>query len=107
MLKIFAQRLVASVRETDAVARLAGDEFVVILERLHTPAETQLIARKILAAMNRPFDVHGTQLTVTTSIGIAWQADGRAQPTELLARADKALYEAKEAGRDTFSMAAA
>lgn len=107
VLKTFAQRLVASVRETDTVARLAGDEFVVILERLHTPAETQLVAHKILAAMNRPFDVNGLQLDVTTSIGIAWQADGRAQPTELLARADKALYEAKEAGRDTFSMAAA
>ncbi len=107
VLKIFAQRLVASVRETDAVARLAGDEFVVILERLHTPAETQVIAHKILAAMNRPFDVAGTRLAVTTSIGIAWQADGHAQPTELLARADKALYEAKEAGRDRFSIAAA
>jgi len=107
VLKIFSQRLVASVRETDAVARLAGDEFVVILERLHTPAETQFIARKILAAMNRTFEVAGTQLAVTTSIGIAWQADGHAQPTELLARADKALYEAKEAGRDTFSIAAA
>ena len=107
VLKIFAQRLVASVRETDAVARLAGDEFVVVLERLHTPAETQLIARKILTAMNRPFEVAGLQLDVTTSIGIAYQADGRAQPAELLARADKALYEAKEAGRDTFSMAAA
>ena len=107
VLKVFAQRLVASVRETDTVARLAGDEFVVILERLHTPAETQVIARKILAAMNKPFDVAGVQLAVTTSIGIAWQPDGRAQPTELLARADKALYEAKEAGRDTFSMAAA
>ena len=107
VLKIFAQRLVGSVRETDAVARLAGDEFVVILERLHTPAETQLIARKILAAMNRPFDVDGQQLAVTTSIGIAWQADGHAQPAELLARADKALYEAKEAGRDTFSIEAA
>jgi diguanylate cyclase (GGDEF)-like protein/PAS domain S-box-containing protein len=107
VLKIFARRLVASVRETDAVARLAGDEFVVILERLHTPAETQLVARKILAAMNRPFEVAGLQLEVTTSIGIAYQADGRAQPAELLARADKALYEAKQAGRDTFSMAAA
>jgi diguanylate cyclase (GGDEF)-like protein/PAS domain S-box-containing protein len=107
VLKIFAQRLVASVRETDTVARLAGDEFVVILENLHTPAEPQFIARKILATMNRPFEVDGLKLDITTSIGIAYQADGRAQPAELLALADRALYEAKDNGRNTFRMAAA
>ena len=107
VLRTFAQRLRTSVRETDVVARLAGDEFVVILERLHTPAEPQFIARKILAAINRPFEVAGTSLDVTTSIGIAWQPDGRVQPNALLARADKALYEAKESGRNTFRMAAA
>jgi len=107
VLRTFARRLASSVRETDAVARLAGDEFVVILERLHTPDETQLVAHKILAAMSRPFEIGELQLHVTASIGIAWQADGRARPDELLARADRALYDAKEAGRDTFSMAAA
>lgn len=107
VLKIFAERLVASVRETDTVARLAGDEFVVILESLHTPAEPQFIARKILATMGRPFDVAGVPLKVTTSIGIVWQADGHAQPSELLAMADKALYEAKDGGRNTFRLASA
>jgi diguanylate cyclase (GGDEF)-like protein/PAS domain S-box-containing protein len=107
VLRTFAQRLRASVRETDVVARLAGDEFVVVLERLHTPAEPQFIARKILAAINRPFEIAGTSLDVTTSIGIAWQPDGRVQPNALLARADKALYEAKDGGRNTFRMAAA
>jgi diguanylate cyclase (GGDEF)-like protein len=99
--------LKASVRETDTVARLAGDEFVVILENLHTPAEPQFIARKVLAAINRPFEVAGTKLDVTTSIGIAYQSDGRAQPAELVAAADKALYEAKEDGRNTFRVTAA
>ncbi len=107
VLQIFAQRLVASVRETDTVARLAGDEFVVILENLHTPAEPQFIARKILATMGRPFDVGGLQLDITASIGIAYHADGRILPAELLALADKALYEAKDGGRNTFRMAAA
>jgi diguanylate cyclase (GGDEF)-like protein/PAS domain S-box-containing protein len=107
VLKIFAQRLAASVRETDTVARLAGDEFVVILENLHTPAEPLFIARKILAAMGRPFEVNGLQLDITSSIGIAYQGGSHAQPAELLALADKALYEAKEAGRNTFRMAAA
>ena len=107
VLKIFARRLEASVRETDTVARLAGDEFVVILECLHTPAEPQFIARKILATMGRPFDVAGMPVDVSTSIGIAWQADGSAQPSDLLAMADKALYEAKDGGRNTYRLASA
>ncbi len=107
VLQEFGRRLKSSVRETDTVARLAGDEFVVILENLHTPAEPQFIARKVLAAINRPFDVAGVKLDVTTSIGIAYQADGRTHPAELVALADKALYEAKEEGRNTFRVVAA
>jgi diguanylate cyclase (GGDEF)-like protein/PAS domain S-box-containing protein len=105
VLKVFAQRLLASVRETDTVARLAGDEFVVVLEDLHTPAEPQFVARKILAAINRPFELANAALDVSTSIGIAFQGDGRILPAQLLAAADKALYEAKAGGRNTFRMA--
>ena len=107
LLKIFSQRLVSSVRETDTVARLAGDEFVVVLENLHTPAEPQFIARKILATMARPFELDGHLLSITTSIGIAFQRDALQSPAELLAQADKALYEAKAGGRNTYRMAAA
>ena len=107
VLKIFSQRLLASVRETDTVARLAGDEFVVVLENLHTPAEPQFVARKILATMSRPFEVDGRIVDITTSIGVAYQQDALQAPGELLASADKALYEAKAGGRNTFRMAAA
>jgi diguanylate cyclase (GGDEF)-like protein/PAS domain S-box-containing protein len=103
VLAIFARRLRQGVREVDTVARLAGDEFVVILEGLHTPFDPQTIAGKILASMAaQPFVVDGRELAVTASIGIAYQPDGRAQPAELLARADHALYESKAAGRGTF-----
>jgi diguanylate cyclase (GGDEF)-like protein/PAS domain S-box-containing protein len=104
VLKLFAARLSASVRETDTVARLAGDEFVVILEDLHTEAEPQFVARKILTAINRPFHVLGHELSVSTSIGIAFQADGRALPAQLLSAADKALYQAK-GRRNTYCFA--
>ncbi len=104
VLKVFAARLSASVRETDTVARLAGDEFVVVLEDLHTDAEPQFVARKILTAVNRPFSVLGRDLSVSTSIGIAFHADGSALPEQLLSAADRALYQAK-AERNTFCLA--
>ncbi len=107
VLKEFGRRVAGAVRETDTVARLAGDEFVVVVEGLHSAAEPETIACKILAAIGRPFDIEGAPLTVSTSIGIAFQPDGHAQPAELLARADAALYAAKTAGRNTFRVDAA
>ncbi|MBC7996026.1 MAG: diguanylate cyclase [Rhizobacter sp.] len=106
VLRLFGQRLLSCVRETDTVARLAGDEFVVILEELHTPAEPQFIARKIIAAINRSFELQEGLWDASTSIGIAFHAEGNAQPAALLAAADRALYEAKAGGRNTFRLAA-
>ncbi len=98
----FAQRLQACVRDTDTVARLAGDEFVIILEGLTAVQEAQAVAQKIIVAMQHPFDAGGRQCTVTTSIGVAvWQQDDD-DAQALLGRADEALYRAKSAGRNTF-----
>jgi len=100
------------VRATDTVARLGGDEFVVILEGIAGEAEAKAIASKIIARMAQPIDVEGESLCVTTSIGIAWCADiglaPQAAPSvrALLARADEALYDAKNAGRNTFRLLA-
>jgi diguanylate cyclase (GGDEF)-like protein/PAS domain S-box-containing protein len=102
VLQEFAWRLRHSVRTTDMVARLAGDEFVVILEALHSNAEPQFIARKILAGINLPFAIGGRTLAVTTSVGIAFQNGGQVSPADLLARADAALYQAKADGRNRY-----
>jgi diguanylate cyclase (GGDEF)-like protein/PAS domain S-box-containing protein len=99
VLKEFAVRLRASVRETDTVARLAGDEFVVILEGVHAPADAKQVARKILAAFEPPFEMGGGPLPVGTSIGIVVDQQGARAPDELLAAADDALYQAKRMGR--------
>lgn len=103
VLKEFARRLRECVRAVDMVARLAGDEFVVILEDLGSEQEPALVACKIAAAMARPFELEGEVLQISASIGIAYQpGDQPTRPELLLARADRALYEAKDAGRNTF-----
>jgi diguanylate cyclase (GGDEF)-like protein/PAS domain S-box-containing protein len=107
VLREFARRLRDCVRTTDTVARLAGDEFVVILEGVHTEAEPRFVARKIVAQINLPFELEDRMLAVTTSIGIAFHPGGAVSPEDLLARADAALYTAKAQGRNTYHLAAA
>jgi diguanylate cyclase (GGDEF)-like protein/PAS domain S-box-containing protein len=106
VLREFAHRLRQCVRGTDTVARLAGDEFVIILEGVHSEAEPQFVARKIVGQVNRPFDTKSGGLEVTTSVGIAFHRGPPMSPEELLARADKALYTAKAQGRNTYHLAA-
>jgi diguanylate cyclase (GGDEF)-like protein/PAS domain S-box-containing protein len=102
VLREFGRRLQDAVRSTDCVARLAGDEFVIILEGLRGEAEPQFVARKILAQIGHVFDIDGRHLNVSTSVGIAFHRRGVISGSDLLARADKALYEAKAAGRNTY-----
>jgi len=104
VLQEFARRLVGSVRGTDTVARLAGDEFVVVLEGLNIGPEAEQVARKILRSMTRPFEVGGTTLSVTTSIGVVVSGSGPEEAADLLTRADEALYRAKRSGRNTFAL---
>jgi diguanylate cyclase (GGDEF)-like protein/PAS domain S-box-containing protein len=101
----YARRLLASVRGTDKAARLAGDEFVLVLENLSSPHAAATVAEKIVERIGTaPFVVEGQTIAVTTSIGIAFHraADTSASAEELLARADAALYNAKAAGRNRF-----
>lgn len=105
VLKEFAARLTSCVRATDTVARLAGDEFVILLDGLHHADEAQFVARKIVAAMQREFHVEGRTLRATTSIGITACSNGDSDPDLLLKRADEALYQAKNNGRNTWKLA--
>jgi diguanylate cyclase (GGDEF)-like protein/PAS domain S-box-containing protein len=104
----YARRLLASVRSTDTVARLAGDEFVVVLENLRTQEAAAVVAQKIIGQVASPsFQIDGRTLEVTTSIGIAFlqAVDISVTAEELLARADAALYDAKSAGRNRSAFA--
>jgi diguanylate cyclase (GGDEF)-like protein/PAS domain S-box-containing protein len=104
LLKIAAERLVASVRSVDTVARLAGDEFTVILEGLLDPGDAEAVATKLLEALRAPMHVGDALVHVSISIGLAFLEPGESDPASLLRRADEALYEAKRSGRDRYAM---
>ena len=105
VLKEFASRLQANLRETDVAARLAGDEFVVILDGLATSDEAVGVATKLLQAFRPPMAIGERALDVTTSMGLAW-LDGAVEidAEALMLRADRALYRAKEGGRDALAV---
>jgi diguanylate cyclase (GGDEF)-like protein/PAS domain S-box-containing protein len=104
VLKQFGIRLLACVRQTDTVARLAGDEFVILLEGLHEAGEAERVAIKVIDAMKLPFDIEGQSRMVTASIGIVVANAELGNADELLKKADTALYETKRSGRNNFRM---
>lgn len=109
LLKEIAARLRAVVREADTVARISGDEFVVMLENLGTdPMEaankTRFIAEKILESLGQPYALGAVECTNTVSIGATLMNEGHQSFDDLCPSADAAMYEAKKAGRNTFRM---
>jgi diguanylate cyclase (GGDEF)-like protein len=104
LLKAVAERLTASVREADTVARLAGDEFTLLLPGLNYTEDVGTITRKLLGELRRPFVLDGHDIRVTASGGIAlYPEDGEGRDA-LLKSADTAMYRAKERGRDNFQL---
>ncbi len=105
LLQSVASRLTAVVRETDAVGRLGGDEFVVVASELSLASGPELIAERLLAALDQPFKIESSaqpQLKVTASIGIA--AGERETAGDLLRDADIAMYQAKWDGRHRYAV---
>ncbi len=102
LLRQAAERIVASVRESDTVARLGGDEFTVILEGGQRVEDAGQVATKILRRLATPYRVGGEEIVITSSMGIAaYPLDGETTE-DLLKGADIAMYSAKDAGRNTY-----
>ena len=106
LLIVIARRLQESVRETDTVARLGGDEFVVLLEDTRHPEGTSQIVEKLIAAMRLPVLLDAGTIEISASIGLACMPQHADAADDLLERADAAMYAAKAAGRNRWSMAA-
>ena len=102
LLKIVADRLRGLVRETDTIARMGGDEFVIVQAPIKDPAEATSLAQQIIGLISEPFDLDGHQAVIGASIGIAVGPGDGLRPDRLLRNADLALYRAKGDGRGTF-----
>jgi diguanylate cyclase (GGDEF)-like protein/PAS domain S-box-containing protein len=108
LLKEVAKRLLECVRrETDTVARLGGDEFAVLLPKVDKEEDIAVIGSKILDAMNEMFMLQGNSVQISASIGIALYPLHASTVEALIEVADKALYEAKEDGKNCFRIAPA
>jgi len=104
LLKTVGTRLQSSLREEDSIARMGGDEFTILLADLKSTDDSAKIAQKVLDTVAQPLKIDGTELFVTTSIGIAlFPSDGDTAEA-LLANADHAMYRAKDAGRNSYQM---
>lgn len=101
----FAKRIRSALRISDMAARLAGDEFVIILEDVATIGDVEVVAKKVLELVRLPMHIAGIEIVVTTSIGIAINVSGEIAPKTLIEKADQALYRIKVAGRDAFCLA--
>jgi diguanylate cyclase (GGDEF)-like protein len=102
LLKIVAGRLRGLVRDSDTIARMGGDEFVIVQGPIRDPAEATSLAQRIIALISEPYDIDGHQAVIGASIGIAVGPGDGLRPDKLLRNADLALYRAKGDGRGQF-----
>jgi len=102
LLKIVADRLRGLVRETDTIARMGGDEFVIVQSAIADPADATSLAQRVIRLMSEPYDLDGQQAVIGASIGIAVGPGDGSSADKLLRNADLALYRAKGDGRGTF-----
>ncbi|MCX5817296.1 MAG: PAS domain S-box protein [Proteobacteria bacterium] len=102
LLTIVGERVTGVLRQSDSLARMGGDEFLVLLTNMAQVSDADTIAKKILDVFHKPFDIENNTLYITTSIGVAiYPEDGHDGDT-LIKCADIAMYEAKQSGRNAY-----
>lgn len=101
-LKAVAERLKGCVRESDTVSRWGGDEFIFIITNIIQPEDVAFIAHKILNEMSSPFQLEERKVYITPTIGIAVYPFDARDAENLIKKADTAMYDGKERGRNTF-----
>ena len=107
VLKEIAQRLATTVRRSDTVARIGGDEFAVLLEEVADKGDVIGVCEKLIETVNQPVLYVDQQCRVGTSIGVTFIYDDSKNADELMTEADDAMYEAKSKGKNTYSISEA
>ena len=104
LLQQVAGRVQGSVREVDTVSRIGGDEFIIVLPELRQPEDAATIARKLLSLIAGEYIVAGERFMVTSSLGVSVYPDHGRDPSLLIRLADKAMYDAKQSGRNSYRL---
>jgi diguanylate cyclase (GGDEF)-like protein/PAS domain S-box-containing protein len=102
LLRQLARRLLDCVRSSDTVARVGGDEFVIVLTQILKIGDVAAIAQKLLAAIGAPIALHEQEITMSASIGICIFPDDATDVGTIMRNADAAMYDAKSSGRNRF-----
>ena len=102
LLKEVATRLTMAVRSEDTVARHGGDEFIILLPSIVSSDDAEVVAQKVLHGLMQPYYIHGKELHIGASIGIALFPDDGKEVDILLKNSDIAMYHAKESGRNNY-----
>jgi len=105
LLKMVAERLVATVREEDTVARVGGDEFILALWHVSGIDYAATVAVRAIEAISQPYDIDGATVSITTSAGVSIYPHHGEDAESLMKSADLALYDAKTAGKNAFRIA--
>ncbi len=104
LLKLVAERIKTSTRETDSLARFGGDEFTLMLDEIEDTEDATLVAQKIIESLRVPFTVRDHELFVSGSVGISFYPDDGVDADTLVRNADTAMYRAKDHGRDSYQL---
>lgn len=104
LLQLVAQRLGRCLKPSDTIVRWGGDEFTLVLPQVQSAHDATKIAKRIINTLKTPFDCHGQEIYVTTSIGIALAPYDGEDARTLLKNADMAMYRAKQQGKNDFQL---
>jgi diguanylate cyclase (GGDEF)-like protein len=104
LLRAVAERLLATVRDVDTVARIGGDEFGIVAQGATTSHDAEMVARRIVSTLSQPFTVRGLSLSIGASVGVTMFPDATDTYESVVSRADSAMYQAKADGRGRFQL---
>jgi len=102
ILKAVTRRFQAVMREEDTIARIGGDEFIILIEEIKVITDIEIVLSKILSIFEKPFIINKDSFNLSASIGVSVYPDDGIQIEDLIKHADTAMYQAKDAGRNTY-----